>query len=72
MKYKFVSCSKDYSINLDEKFKKWFKNTFKFSNNDINKFIFYWEKVFILMSTWMNGKSFLKQHNLTKKDFIAT
>ena len=40
MKYKFVSCSKDYSINLDEKFKKWFKNTFKFSNNDINKFIF--------------------------------
>ena len=39
IKHKCLSCSKDYSNNLDEKFKKRFINTYKFSNNDINKFI---------------------------------
>ena len=39
IKCKFLTCNKDYSINADEKLKKRFKNTFKFSNNDINKFI---------------------------------
>ena len=39
MKYKCIFCSKDYSNKIDEELKKQFKNTFKFSNNDINKFI---------------------------------
>ena len=39
IKYKRLSCNKDYSNKLDKKIKKRFKNTFKFSNNDINKFI---------------------------------
>ena len=39
IKYKRFSCNKDYSNKLDEKLKKRFKNTFKFSDNDINKFI---------------------------------
>ena len=39
IKYKCLTYNKDYSINADEKLKKTFKNTFKFSNNDINKFI---------------------------------
>ena len=30
------SCNKDYSNKLDKEFKKQFRNTFKFSNNDIN------------------------------------
>ena len=34
-----MSCNKDYSNKLNEKLKKWFKNTSKFSNDDINKFI---------------------------------
>ena len=34
-----MSCNKDYSNNLNEKLKKWFKSTSKFSNDDINKFI---------------------------------
>ena len=38
--HKCLSCNKDYSNKLDEKLKKRFKNTFNFSNNDINKFIF--------------------------------
>ena len=39
MKRKCLSCNKDYSSKLDEKFKKLFKNTFKFSDNDIKKFL---------------------------------
>ena len=39
IKYKCVSCNKDYSNKLDEELKKQFKITFKFSDNDINKFI---------------------------------
>ena len=37
IKYKCLSCNKDYSNKTDEELKKRFKNTFKFSNNDIKK-----------------------------------
>ena len=37
--YKCLSCNKNYSNKIDEESKKWFKNTFKFSDDDINKFI---------------------------------
>ena len=37
-KYKCLSCKKDSSNKLDGKLKTIFKNTSKFSNNDINKF----------------------------------
>ena len=40
MEYKCLSWIKDYSNEIDEELKKRFKNIFKFSNNDINKFIF--------------------------------
>ena len=39
IKYKCLSFNKDYSNKLDEKLKKRFKNTVKFSDNDIKKFI---------------------------------
>ena len=39
IKYKCLSCSKDYSNSFNEKLKKKFINTFNFSNNNINKFI---------------------------------
>ena len=39
MKYNCLSCNKDYSKKTDEELKQQFKDTFKFSNNDINKFI---------------------------------
>ena len=39
IKYKCLSCNKDYSSKIDEELKKRFKNTFKSSNSDINKFI---------------------------------
>ena len=34
-----IYCDKDYSNKIDEELTKRFKNTFKFSSNDINKFI---------------------------------
>ena len=39
IKYRYLAYNKDYSRKIDEELKKVFKNTFKFSNNDINKFI---------------------------------
>ena len=45
IKYKCLSCNKDYSNKLDEKLKKRFRNTFKFPNNDINKYILLLRKV---------------------------
>ena len=39
IKCKCLSCNKDYSNNIDVELKNRFKNTFKFSNNNINKFI---------------------------------
>ena len=34
IKYKCLSCNKDYSNKINGEPKKQFKNTFKFSNND--------------------------------------
>ena len=39
IKYKCLSCNKDHSNKLEEEIKEQFKNTFKFSNNNINTFI---------------------------------
>ena len=36
--HKCLSCNKCYSKKLNEELNDKFKNTFKFSNNDINKF----------------------------------
>ena len=44
IKYKCLSCNKNYSKKLNEKLKKRFKNTFKFSDKDINKFILFLRK----------------------------
>ena len=39
IKYKFLSHNKNCSTKIDEKLKKLFKTTFKFSKNDFNKII---------------------------------
>ena len=39
IKYKCLSCNKNYSYKINQKLKKSFKKTFKFFNNNINKFI---------------------------------
>ena len=40
IKHKSLFCSKNYQKKFDENLKKRFFNTYKCSNNDINKFIF--------------------------------
>ena len=44
IKQKWLSCNKDYSNKFNEKLKKRFKNTFRFSDNDINKFTLFQRK----------------------------
>ena len=46
IKYKCLSCNKHYSNKIDEELKKRCKNTFKFSDNDINKFVLLLRKGF--------------------------
>ena len=55
IKYKCLPCNKDYSSKTDKPLKEKFRNTFKFSDNDVNKFIL----LFILTNMWMNGKSLI-------------
>ena len=71
IKYKCLSCKEGYSNKIDEELKKEFKNTFKFSNNDINKFVLLLRKGVYPYETWMIEKSLMKQH-LKQKNFIAT
>ena len=63
IKYKSLSCNKEYSSKLNKELKKKFNNTFKFSNNDID--------IFILLLR-MIGKGLMKQNYLKKKNFIGT
>ena len=46
MKYKSLFCNKDYPNNLDEKFKKRFKKTFRSFDNDVKNFMFFLRKGF--------------------------
>ena len=72
IKYKCLSCNKNYSNKIDEKLKKRFKNTFKFSNYDTNKFMLLLRKVvypYEYMDQW--GK-FNETTLPEKEEFIAT
>ena len=74
IKYKRLSCNKDYLNMLNEELKKKFSNTLKFSITDINKFILLLKKgVYrILINIWMIGKNLMKKHYLKKNNFIVT
>ena len=55
IKCKYLACNKDYWKKLDEKLKKRFKNTFKFSDNDINKLVLLLRKgvhPYVYMDDW--------------------
>ena len=71
IKYKCLSCNKNYSNKLDENLKKLFKNTFKFSNNDINKFILLLRKDVYPYEYMDNCQKFNETSYLRKKYFIA-
>ena len=56
---------------IDEKLKKKYKNTFKFPNNDVNKFILMLRKGVVLMNIWMIEKGLMKQNYLKKEEFYS-
>ena len=72
IKYKCLICNKNYSNKLDEEFKKKFKNTFKFSNNDINKFILLLRKGVYPCKCMDDWKKFNETTLPEKKSFIVT
>ena len=44
IKYKCLCCKENYQKKIDESLKKWFFNTYSFSNHNINKFILLLQK----------------------------
>ena len=72
IKYKCLSCFKDYSKKINEELKKRFKNTFKFSNNGINKFILLLRKGVYPYEYMDDWEKFNDTYFLKKKNFIAT
>ena len=75
LKYKYLSWNKDYSNKLDEKLNKQFKNTFKFSDNDINKFILLLRKgvyPYEYMDNWenFNETTLPEKEEFTDADYL--
>ena len=64
--YRCSECKKKRLKPINELIKK-FSNTYKFCNNDINKFILLLKKVLIHMNTWIVGKDLMKLHFQMKK-----
>ena len=72
IKSNWLSCIKTYFNKIDEELKKRFKNTFMFSNNDINKFILLLKKGTYPHEYMDEQENLMKHHYLKKKNFIAT
>ena len=72
IKYKCLSYNKDYLEKLEEKFKKRFKNIFKFSNNRINKFVLLLRKSVYPYEYIDEWKKFDETDCLKENNFIGT
>ena len=71
IKYKFLSCNKDYSNKFDKELRKKLKNTFKFYNNDINKFILLIRNYVYPYECIGNCEKFNKTKLPEKEDFYS-
>ena len=71
IKYKCLPSNKDYSNKLYEKLKQKFKSTFKFSNNDIKKFILLLRK-FLYPFDYMDDWEKFNETTLPEKEEICS
>ena len=71
IKYKCLSCNKGYWNKLDEELKKPFKNTFKFRNNDISKFILLFGKGIYSFEYTDEWETFYETPLLEKEEFLS-
>ena len=69
IKYKCLSSNKSYPNKIDARLQKKFKNTFKFSNNDINKFVLMLRKG-VCSYAYMDGKRFNETLLPKNEDFL--
>ena len=67
IKYKCLSCNKNYSNKINEKLKKRFQNTLNFSNNDINKLILLLRKG-VYLYEYMDERKKFHETLLPRKD----
>ena len=83
IKCKCFSCKKIYSNKIDEKLKKRFRNTFKFSNNGINKIVLLLRKrvdLYKYMNDWEKFKEItlneiedvIDADDIQMKEFVKT
>ena len=70
LNYRCKECNGKSAKPINDLIKK-FPNTYRFCNEDINKFVLLLEKVFIHMSTWTVGKNLIKLHYHLKKIFTV-
>ena len=68
IKYKCQYCNKNYQEKFEQKFKKPFFNTYKFSNQN-NKFILLFRKDVYPYEYLNDGKNSIKHYYLKKKIF---
>ena len=71
IKYKWLSFNNDYSNRINEEFKKRFKSTFKFSNNDIDRFILLLRKTFYLYECMDDWEKFNEAILPEKEEFYS-
>ena len=72
IEYKCLCCNNNHQQKFDEKLKKRFYNTYKFSNHITISLFCCCEKVFIIINIWMIWKNSMKHDYLKKKTFTTT
>ena len=70
-KHNCLSFNKDYTNKLHEALKKKFKNTFKFSNNDISKFVLLFRKA-VYRYEYMDDLEKFNETTLPDQHYITT
>ena len=70
--FRYFNYKKNYEKEINKELIERFASTYKFCNNDLNKFVMLLFVMFILTSTWMVGINLTKHQYPTKNRFTAT